>query len=691
MSNAQPTHNHRDVESIVADLDRVCQEDGFVYTFLLSAYCTLFASPDMVVDIDWSRRPNLQELGFLLGLMVKHPLSLTQPSSVETFNRQNNSAHDLLEELHRALSSETRNAVVGFKEHVNGGPQSRGESTEKWLRTSKGMVEPIFYGEEGAYNFQYSDLAAKRYGRDADWIESYLGTSLQSVIEISQHLIQLLEERAVGFEFTDNLQDMCDRLLALFLFRLEDLRGIGDNAVAAFLKEFSLTPGRANQDFGAIGSYNEIHSRPAIWVGDTTFLFPIQFYLDKSIYESPYYWMLKDPSYRDSASNNRGGATEEICNGILQTVFGVRGVHHNVRVKHQNKDVTDIDLLAVNGNKALVVQAKSKKLTVESKRGDRSSLLDDFQFAVQKAYDQALLSKTAVLSKEFELTDEKGNTIELEQPIDDAYIVCITGDHYPMLPLQTALYLQKRDSDPYPVTMSVFDLDVLAFYLNDPFEFLYYMRQRTRYARNFWSVSEKALLAYHLTLNLVPHDQSDEIVVDQDVAQLIDANFPAAREGWHHAEASNSLFRQGNNEAFTRLVNAVKRMEQAGLTDAIFLLYDMTGSRSDALMDRIDKIQRATLRDGEIHDLSMPMPDEKRGVSFVSFPEPRNDIEAQGYLTHLKGFALARKYKSCADEWLAFASWAGSPYIVDVAWYSKEGWKYDDQLDDMAKELFGTG
>ena len=691
MSDAQPSHDHRNAESIVSDLDHLCQEGGFIYTFFLSAYCALFASPDMVIDIDWSRRPNHQELGFLLGLIVKHPLNLTQPCSVETFNRQNNSAHDLLDELHRAVSSGTYNAAVESKERVNDDPRSRGDLTDEWLRTGSDMVEPIFYGEEGAYNFQYADLAAKRYGRDADWIENHLGTSLQSVIDISQRLGQLLDERASSFEFTDNLQDMCERLLAVFLFRLEDLWGTGDNTVAAFLKEFSLTPGRANQGFCAIGGYNELHSHPAILVGDTTFLFPIQFYLDKSIYESPYYWMLKDPSYRNKALRNRGNATEEICYEMLQNVFGKRGVHRNVRVMLQHKDVTDIDLLAVNGNKALVIQAKSKKLTVESRRGNRSSLINDFQSTVQSAYDQALLSRTAVIGNGFELTDEKGNTIEIEQPIDDAYIVCITGDHYPMLPLQTALYLQKRDSDPYPVTMSVFDLDVSAFYLNDPFELLYYIRQRTRYARNFWSVSEKALLAFHLKWKLMPHDEYDEIVVDQGFAQLIDSNFPAERESWRKAEASNCLFRQCNNEEFTRLVSSLKRMEQAGLTDAIFFLYDVANSRADTLIDGIDKIKQATLRDGDIHDLSIPMPGEKRGVSFLSFPEPQSDIEAQGYLTHLKVFALGRKYKSYADEWLAFASMAGSPNIVDMVWYSKDSWQYDDQLDDMAKDLFSTG
>ena len=691
MVDARSSDHHREIESIVADLDRVCQEDGFVYVFFLSGYCVLFVSPDGVADIDWMRRPNHQELAFLLGLMVKHPLSLTYPSSVEIFDRQNNSAHDLLEQLHSALSSEGLNADSWFNERVNGDPRSRGESTDEWLRTSSGMVGPIFYGEEGAYNFQYADLAAKRYRNDADWIESYLGTSLQSIVEISQRLRQLLDERATEFKFTDKLEDMCDRLLAIFLFRFDDLRGTSDNAVAGFLKKFCLKPGRVNQGFGAIGCYNEIHSRPAILVGDSTFLFPMQFYLDKSIYESPYYWMSKDISYRESAFRNRGDATEEICCEILQTVFGAQAVYRNVQIKHQSKEVTDIDVLAVNGNKALVVQAKSKKLTFESRRGDWPSLINDFQSAVQDAYDQALLSRKPVIGSGFELTDREGNAIELDQSIDDAYVVCVTGDHYPMLSLQTALYLQKPDSDPYPVTMSVFDLDVLSFYLNDPFEFLYYLRQRTKFVHNFWSVSEKALLGFHLKRKLIPHDESKRIVVDQDVAQLIDSNFPVAKGYWPKTKAANKLFGQWNNEAFVRLVNTVKRMRQTGLTDAIFFLYDLAGRRGDTLIDGIQKVKRATLRDGRIHDHSIPMPGDRRGVSFVSFPEPHSDIEAQGFLTHLQGFALARKYKAYADEWLAFASMAGSSYIVDVAWYSKDSWQYDEELDSMANELLGTG
>ena len=691
MSDTQSAQNHRDTESIVEDLERLCQEDGFVYTFLFSVLSTLFALPDSVIDIDWSHRPNHQELAFLLGLMVKQPLSLTYLNSVETFNRQNISAHELLKELHRSLSPAELKQDSEPEEFIDDEPASEPMSRGGWLRTDGSLVEPIFYGEEGAFNFQYTDLAAKRYRHDSEWIESYLGTSLESIIEISQYLNQLLGERFSEFEFTDTIGGMCERLKAVFLVRLDDLREIGSDAVTGFLRAFGLKPGRANQNFGAIGSYNEVHSRPAVIVEDAAFLFPIQFYLDKSIYESPFYWMMGDRVYKATALSNRGDATEEICFEMLQAVFGTCGVYRGVEVSHQGRVVTDIDLLALYGNKALIVQAKSKKLTVESRKGDSSSLTKDFHSAIQSAYDQALASRKAVIGSGFELTDKQGNEIQVEQTIDEAYILCITGDHYPMLPLQTALYLRKRDGDPYPITMSVFDLDILSCYLSDPYDMLYYTRQRTKYLHNFQSISEKALLAYHLKRKLLPDDESESIEVHQNVAQFIDADFPVARLHWPTMKKSKKLSAEWNSEAFSGLISAVKGMWQAGLTDAIFFLYDLAGDRGDSFVRGIERLKRATLRDAKIHDLSLPMPSDKRGISFLSFPEPHNDFEAQAYLRHLEEFALLRKYKSYADEWLAFAWMAGSSNIVDAALYSKETWKYDDELDGLVKEFFSGG
>ena len=76
------------------------QEDGFVYTFCHLVLGALWMSPDEIADIDWNQRLSVQELSFLLGLMVKRPLVLTAPPSEETATEQATIASGLLEELH---------------------------------------------------------------------------------------------------------------------------------------------------------------------------------------------------------------------------------------------------------------------------------------------------------------------------------------------------------------------------------------------------------------------------------------------------------------------------------------------------------------------------------------------------------------------------------------------------------------
>ncbi len=122
------------------------------------------------------------------------------------------------------------------------------------------------------------------------------------------------------------------------------------------------------------------------------------------------------------------------------------------------------------GNKAVIAQVKSKRLTELAKLGDQERLVEDCKLAVQEGYDQGVLCRRALLDRANRLFIN-GQEIHLSESIDDAYILCVTVDHYPAVTHQVDVYLVKQPSDPFPVALSIFDLDVLAFYLPDPFEF----------------------------------------------------------------------------------------------------------------------------------------------------------------------------------------------------------------------------
>ena len=323
--------------------------------------------------------------------------------------------------------------------------------------------------------------------------------------------------------------------------------------------------------------------------------------------------MLEDDRYNEIGLSNRGNATEEIAFDLLKQVFGTGNVYRGVNVWKGKNLVTDIDVLAVGGNKAIVVQAKSKKLTVSSRRGEGGSLRRDFQDGVQQAYKQALFSRNALLERGTSLTVGQGQSIRLEDAIDDAYLICVTGDHYPAVMTHLNVYLQKTDSDPYPLAMSIFDLDILSFYLSDPFDLLYYLRQRSNYATNFIADSEMALLGYHLSQKLFPPKEADLCRISPEYAQLIDANFQVARGDHPHTEAADRLFHQWKNEAFDQLVNDVKTVGHPQRSDILFFLFDLAGVETDKLFKAFEQRKNGTLRDRQIHGGSAWYPQDKRG------------------------------------------------------------------------------
>jgi hypothetical protein len=80
---ARQTNNMRPVNEIMADLQRVSHEPGFIYTFCAMVSQALWMTSDEVAEIDWHQRPNHQELSLLLGLLVKSPIDLHEAPSIE--------------------------------------------------------------------------------------------------------------------------------------------------------------------------------------------------------------------------------------------------------------------------------------------------------------------------------------------------------------------------------------------------------------------------------------------------------------------------------------------------------------------------------------------------------------------------------------------------------------------------------
>ena len=134
---------------------------------------------------------------------------------------------------------------------------------------------------------------------------------------------------------------------------------------------------------------------------------------------------------------------------------------------------------------------------------------------------------------------------------------------------QVDVYLKRKPDDPAPIALSIFDLDILAFYLKDPFEFMYYLRQRVALYNYFKADSEMALLGFDIKHKLFK-GKADLEAVDQSFAQLIDANFQVLRGSVPRTKAADKLYAEWKNEEFAELIKQVKATGDPDATDVIF-------------------------------------------------------------------------------------------------------------------------
>ena len=118
---------------------------------------------------------------------------------------------------------------------------------------------------------------------------------------------------------------------------------------------------------------------------------PIQYRLCESIYESPFFWMMADKEYADTHAQHRGMFLERKAAEILSLVFGDQHVYENVIITRNGRDrAGEIGVLVLFGEFVIVVQAKSKRVTLKARAGDTEALKADFEGAIQAPYRQAL-------------------------------------------------------------------------------------------------------------------------------------------------------------------------------------------------------------------------------------------------------------------------------------------------------------
>src|SRR6185312_10885959 len=134
----------------------------------------------------------------------------------------------------------------------------------------------------------------------------------------------------------------------------------------------------------------------------------------------------------------------------------------NVLVQKGKRRIGEIDVLVIFGNRAIVVQAKSKRLTLEARKGNGAQIEDDFKKAVQDSYSQGLSCAKLLESREHEFLLGDGTRIPIPKNLREIYIICTLCDHYPALTIQARefLHFTREPIIQPPLVIDIFVLDI---------------------------------------------------------------------------------------------------------------------------------------------------------------------------------------------------------------------------------------
>lgn len=533
----------RTESEIFKDLENLCTKPGYAYVIAYLNFRDNFIhfDPENIKSDDFLKLYDHEkliptEIAMLAGLAVKGEFK-TDPISPEEIKHLAEQTYHLMKELHKALEHESNAGIFeSIEVDSNGKPippkNNPFEQAHIWR-------EPIFYASEQAYTFQYREFAPLKYAQDDEWLQKHKGFCIQDVQTVVKALHKIQSKKinyipiAIQLARTNGKKAIVESLpFHAFTFTLDEIVKQSNclaHTVESVVRAFCLDPSPCNQGFNRLGDFNNIIANPIIKISNNEYLLLQHSKLIEAMYESPFYWMIKDKDYRNVASKHRGNFTEQFCADRLKSVFGEQNVHKNVTFAN-NKG--EIDVLVTYSNRAIVLQAKSKKLTLEARKGNDSALKNDFQDAIQDAYNQGIRCAELLNNKKINLLDVNGKPLELGKNFREIYIFTVVSDNYPSLVFQANRLLKFKTTHiiPPPFVTDIFFMDVLCELIEEPLYFLDFVQRRSKYFNRVLADDELTILAHHLKHNLYVPNDINFMHIDSDFCAHIDRVMHIRRE-----------------------------------------------------------------------------------------------------------------------------------------------------------------
>lgn len=461
-----------------------------------------------------------------------------------------------------------------------------------------------------------------------------------------------------------------------------ELRKKFGQKVDAFLQRFSLAATGSNFGFSEPFAINEVNARPLIDLGSCVYV-PNEYRLLGSIYESPFYWMMADASYRDSTAAHRGEFLEKSTAHILRSVFGEEHVHENVIIWRSKKEIAgEADVLVVYGEFVIVVQAKSKRVTIKARAGNTAALKADFEAAIQHPYQQAH-EFAELIQSGAECITKSGKILALPR-VRRIFPLVTLSDPFPSVTLLSSFMLQHSE-EIAPVIWDIGVLDCIAKILPTPIDLLFYLKCRSASYETIHSDSEYNFLGYHLEKKLAQSPEYNFMMIDRGFAGIVDDFMIASEAGASNVKRPTGILDRLQIPIISDLFRRLKTAPP-DFSSILIDLYDFSSAALENLGAQIQKLRDDVSAGKEFKSFSIPT--ESGGITY--FVARRNTAQHRD-----AAHAIGAKYKydTKQDRWYVIFDSIENTEPVDALLPIVGVWREDvDLANNSARvsELFNS-
>jgi hypothetical protein len=673
----------REEHEIFFELAALCSEPGFAHAIAFFCYrdgLVRFGkelTPDNLAHSYSGSHLIRTEISTLVGLLIRQPIDYTlpEPAVIQGYLDR---AQELLDELHRALSS------MWFKDLD---PEAFKAGGFNPLSAGPALREPIFYGPDSAYSFQYREFTEKKYASDRDWLLAHKRFDISTALIVANALHGALVEKLTVVPKTLKTKPSREwTVLPAFRFSLSELAqrsGIEPEIVRRVVEAFCLERDDRNAQFTGLQGYNATNAAPILSLGGDEFILFQHYSLLEALYESPFFWMAADHTYAPAALTNRGQFTEALAHERLQRVFGSR-VYSNIYLERGKGDqIGEIDTLVIFGDRVVVLQAKSKRLTLEARKGNDLQIKDDFKKAIQASYDQALICSRALLEGNSKLKNANGREIVLATPPKQIFPICIVADHYPALAFQARQFLKYEATEKIapPLVTDVFALDAITEMLETPLRVLSYLDLRSMHGEKILAMNELTLLSTHLKYNLWPNEKYDFVHFMEDIGVHLDAAMAVRREGLPGAWTPDGVLTRLRGTHVGRILSEIESRPEPTTIDFGLHLLSLDEEATDTINRGISLISAQSATDRKNHTFTASFGGSSSGLTIHCNNRPL-EAALESLFTHCS----LKKYSQRAFTWFGLAI---SPANAAMRFGLKlEGeWKENPLMEEVVRRM----